>query len=60
MQLLQHSDMQEEMRLEAIDVIVSAMEKYCMVEQAVGPSRQYDVGESDFNLCWVDVCNILN
>jgi hypothetical protein len=45
MQLLQNSDMQEEMRLEAIDVIVSAMEKYCMVEQAVGPSRQYDVGE---------------
>ena len=59
MQVLQNSDMQEEMRLEAIDVIVSAMEKYCMVEQAVGPSRQYDVGES-YYICWVDVCKSLN
>jgi hypothetical protein len=33
----------EEMRLEAIDLITSAMEKYCMIEQATGPSRQYDV-----------------
>lgn len=41
---LQHSDMQEEMRLEAVDVITSAMEKYCMIEQASGPSRHYDVG----------------
>ena len=40
--------MLEEMRLEAIDVITSAMEKYCMVEQTTGPSRSYDVGESYF------------
>jgi hypothetical protein len=41
---LQHSDMQEEMRLEAVDAITSAMEKYCMIEQTSGPSRHYDVG----------------
>jgi hypothetical protein len=35
--------MLEEMRLEAIDAITSAMEKHCMIEQTVGPSRHYDV-----------------
>jgi hypothetical protein len=41
----QQTDMIEEMRLEAFDVITSAMEKYCMIEQATGPSHQYDVRE---------------
>jgi len=41
--------MVEEMRLEAIDVITSAMEKYCMIEQATGPSRQYDAREMELN-----------
>ena len=45
----QQTDMVEEMRLEAIDVITSAMEKYCMIEQATGPSRQYDVREIELN-----------
>jgi hypothetical protein len=47
--LPQQTDMVEEMRLEAIDVITSAMEKYCMIEQATGPSRQYDVREMELN-----------
>ena len=41
----QYTDMPEEVRLEAVDAITSAMEKYCMIEQATGPSRQYDVRE---------------
>jgi hypothetical protein len=51
--------MQEEMRLEAVDAITSAMEKYCMIEQAAGPSRQYDVRYMNFlsilNMIWLAV-----
>lgn len=49
MLLPQQTDMVEEMRLEAIDVITSAMERYCMIEQTTGPSRQYDVREIELN-----------
>ena len=42
----QYTDMPEEVRLEAVDAITSAMEKYCMVEQTTGPSRSYDVSVS--------------